>query len=62
MRKDKRKKNIGNTNHHIFKQSGLYFQTSLKHIYQEPITRSVQLPYIRIIPVTAFSQTDLFLN
>ena len=25
---------------------------------QEPITRSVQLPYI---PVTAYSQTDLFL-
>ena len=26
---------------------------------QEPITRSVQLPYV---PVTAFSQTDLFLD
>ena len=27
-------------------------------VYQEPITRSLQLPYIS---VTAFSQTDLFL-
>ena len=27
-------------------------------LYQEPITRSLQLPHI---PVTAFSQTDLFL-
>ena len=27
-------------------------------LYQEPITRSVQLPHI---PVTAFSQTDVFL-
>ena len=31
--------------------------SSRNHDYQEPITRSVQLPHI---PLTAFSQTDLY--
>ena len=33
-------------------------ETEVYILHQEPVTRSMQLPHI---PVTAFSQTDLFL-
>ena len=40
------------------KQSRLALDWRKQRRYQEPITRSLQLPHI---PVMAFSQTDLFL-
>ena len=40
------------------KDSNRAFFKGHAYIWQEPITRSLQLPHIR---VTAFSQTDLFL-
>ena len=45
----------------LFSDSGLYLFNGFNfyfNLFQEPITRSLQQPHI---PVTAFSQTDLFL-
>ena len=41
-----------------FKKKNRLFTSILLRPCQEPITRSLQLPHI---PVTAFSQTELFL-
>ena len=45
----------------LFSDSGLYLFNGFNfyfNLFQEPITRSLQQPHI---PLTAFSQTDLFL-
>ena len=47
------------TKPNYFRNSIALFTGNFTHLYQEPITRSIQLPCIR---ATAFSQVGLFLD